>query len=63
MTKHDKLAIFDGHNYVSQSIYLPKDGNPRPFFELNEKGHLDLPRMRQGGFARGFFAIFVPSGG
>jgi membrane dipeptidase len=62
MTKLAKLAVFDGHNDVLQSIYLPKDGKPRPFFELNEKGHLDLPRMRKGGFAGGFFAIFVPSG-
>lgn len=62
MTKQAKLTIFDGHNDVLQSIYLPKDGKPRPFFELNDIGHLDLPRMRQGGFAGGFFAIFVPSG-
>ena len=62
MTAHSLLPIFDGHNDVLQSIYLPKDGKPRPFFELNESGHLDLPRMRQGGFAGGFFAVFVPSG-
>ena len=62
MTALDLLPIFDGHNDVLQSIYLPKDGKPRPFFELNESGHLDLPRMRQGGFAGGFFAVFVPSG-
>jgi membrane dipeptidase len=62
MTPLNLLPIFDGHNDVLQSIYLPKDGKPRPFFELNESGHLDLPRMRQGGFAGGFFAVFVPSG-
>jgi hypothetical protein len=25
------------------------------------KGHLDLPRMAQGGFVGGFFAIYIPS--
>ena len=25
------------------------------------KGHLDLPRMKAGGFAGGFFAIYLPS--
>jgi membrane dipeptidase len=62
MTHPKNLPIFDGHNDVLQSIYLPKDGKPRPFFELNTSGHLDLPRMQQGGFAGGFFAVFVPSG-
>lgn len=62
MTAYENLPIFDGHNDVLQSIYLPKNGKARPFFELNDKGHLDLPRMREGGFAGGFFAVFVPSG-
>lgn len=62
MAKHAKMPIFDGHNDVLQSIYLPKNGEPRPFFKKNDKGHLDLPRMRKGGIAGGFFAIFVPSG-
>ncbi len=25
------------------------------------KGHLDLPRMKQGHFAGGFFAVYIPS--
>ena len=61
MTTDDKLPIFDGHNDVLQSIYLPKTGKPRPFFERTAEGHIDLPRMREGGFAGGFFAVFVRS--
>jgi membrane dipeptidase len=34
---------------------------PRAFLEGEAKGQLDLPMARQGGFAGGLFAIFVPS--
>jgi len=61
MTIDKKLPIFDGHNDALQSIYLPKTGRARSFFERTTEGHIDLPRMRQGGFAGGFFAVFVPS--
>jgi membrane dipeptidase len=61
MTIDPKLTIFDGHNDALQSIYLPKTGKQRPFFERTAEGHIDLPRMQEGGFAGGFFAVFVPS--
>ncbi len=61
MTIDNSLPIFDGHNDALQSIYLPKTGTARSFFERSAKGHIDLPRMREGGFAGGFFAVFVPS--
>jgi len=61
MTLPDDLPIFDGHNDALQSIYHPKNGKARSFFERNDHGHIDLPRMREGGYAGGFFAIFVPS--
>ena len=54
MTIDHKLPIFDGHNDVLQSIYLPKTGRGRSFFERTAEGHIDLPRMREGGFAGGF---------
>jgi len=59
---NNDLPIFDGHNDALQSIYLPKNGKPRPFFKRTDQGHTDLPRMREGGYAGGFFAVFVPSG-
>jgi membrane dipeptidase len=62
MAMNDDLPIFDGHNDALQSIYLPKNGKPRPFFERTDQGHTDLPRMREGGYGGGFFAVFVPSG-
>ena len=62
MTMNNDLPIFDGHNDALQSIYLPKNGKPRPFFKRTDQGHTDLPRMRAGGYAGGFFAVFVPSG-
>jgi hypothetical protein len=33
----------------------------RRFWKGETKGHLDFPKARQGGFAGGLFAIFVPS--
>lgn len=62
MTMNNDLPVFDGHNDALQSIYRPKNGKPRPFFERTDQGHTDLPRMREGGYAGGFFAVFVPSG-
>jgi membrane dipeptidase len=59
----EPLPVLDGHNDLllrlwkadpaaRDALWLGGAGGP---------GHLDLARMRQGGFAGGFFAIFVPS--
>ena len=54
--------IFDGHNDVLFKLYRMHDPNAHEaFLEGDGKGHLDLPRIRQGGFGGGFFAIYVPS--
>jgi membrane dipeptidase len=37
------------------------EARDRMWLEGDGRGHLDLPRMRQGGFGGGLFAIFVPS--
>lgn len=50
------IPVFDGHNDTLLS--LPETG--RSFFERSEKGHIDLPRAREGNLAGGFFAVFVP---
>ncbi|GAB4526812.1 MAG: dipeptidase [Anaerolineae bacterium] len=52
------IRVFDGHNDVLLR-YLREDGYD--FFQRNESGHLDFPRAQEGGFAGGFFAIFVPN--
>lgn len=55
------FPIFDGHNDMLLSLFKPDGGKGRSFFERGEEGHLDLPRMREGGFGGGFFAVFVPN--
>jgi membrane dipeptidase len=54
------LPIFDGHNDTLLRLY--RKGLPvSAFFERGQDGHIDLPRAKQGGFAGGLFACFVPS--
>ena len=57
------MPVFDGHNDVL--LRLNKRGGAdaaKAFLDGEEKGHLDLPKAGQGGFAGGLFAVFVPSG-
>jgi len=54
-------VAFDGHNDVLLRLSGPDGGGPDAFFERGEKGHLDLPRAREGGFGGGFFAVWIPS--
>jgi membrane dipeptidase len=54
------LPIFDGHNDVLLAAYGGYRGaEQRSFFARGADGHLDLPRAREGGFAGGFFAVYV----
>jgi len=55
------LPIFVGHNDTLLHLYLPERGDGRSFFTRSDKGHIDLPRAREGGLGGGFFAVFVPS--
>lgn len=52
------VPFIDGHNDVLLRLHLAGDGG-EPFFGGRSEGHLDLPRAREGGFAAGFFAVFV----
>ena len=52
------IPFIDGHNDVLLTLYLAGDG-AGPFLARRSEGHLDLERAREGGFAAGFFAIFV----
>jgi membrane dipeptidase len=57
-----RVPFFDGHNDVLLRLYRRGCTDaPRAFLEGEGKGHLDLPMAREGGFAGGLFAIFVPS--
>lgn len=55
------FPVFDGHNDFL--FRLLKAGPSRgALWPIGDRsGHLDLPRMRRGGFVGGFFAIYVPS--
>jgi membrane dipeptidase len=56
------IPIFDGHNDVLLRLQLRGGADAVPaFLQGQDKGHLDLPKAREGGFAGGLFAIFVPS--
>lgn len=54
----DLVQVFDGHNDAVQHIreYQAKGHD---FLQQRESGHLDLPRMREGGLAGGLFATGV----
>ena len=51
------IPVVDGHNDALLRVW--RDGGL--LRERSDDGHLDLPRMREGGIAAGFFAIFVPA--
>ena len=53
--------VFDGHNDLLLRLHQAPDRRDEIFLTGEGKGHLDLPRMRAGGFAGGLFAIYVPS--
>lgn len=54
------IPFFDGHNDFL--LRLMKSPAPREetWLGASGAGHLDLPRMKEAGFAGGLFAIFVP---
>ncbi len=58
------VPVFDGHNDVLLRLWQQTEGDPvADFLKGDGIGHLDMPRMKKGGFAGGFFAIFSPADG
>jgi membrane dipeptidase len=55
-----RIPVFDGHNDVLLRLYRDAPDDPGAFLTAGAEGALDLPRARAGGFAGGFFAVFVP---
>ena len=51
------IPVLDGHNDA-----LTVDGHPW-LADRRDTGHLDLPRMREGGVRAAFFAVWVPPPG
>ena len=57
-----EFPIFDGHNDTLLKLHMELlEGNGRSFFQNSKMGHIDLPRVREGGFGGGFFAVFTPN--
>ena len=62
MSPPKHISFFDGHNDALLRLHRRAGGDPvTAFLEGEDKGQLDLPKARKGGFAGGLFAIFVPS--
>ena len=53
--------VFDGHNDLLLRLQNASQNRDAIWLTGEDKGHLDLPRMRAGGFMGGFFAIYIPS--
>ncbi len=59
MTVAPSIPIFDGHN----DALLRMGEDDFSFLDWNAFGGLDLPRAQSGGFAGGFFAVYVHTKG
>ncbi len=55
------IPVFDGHNDFLLRLFDHPDERETLWLSEGREGHLDLPRMVKGGFAGGFFAIYIPS--
>ena len=56
------VPVFDGHNDLLARLYIAGGVNAaRQFRQGRPRGHLDAAKAEAGGFAGGFFAIWVPS--
>lgn len=56
-----EYPVFDGHNDLLLDLWGRGDHEGESFFNGREPGHIDLAKARQGGFAGGFFATWVPN--
>jgi membrane dipeptidase len=61
MTEGPVVPIFDGHNDALLRLHNNEDEGPKSFIDGVSRGHLDLPRAKEGGFVGGMFACFTPS--
>ena len=55
------IPVFDGHNDFLLRLLRDPARREAIWLTGEGKGHLDLPRMKAGGFAGGFFAVYIPS--
>ncbi|MEO6609290.1 MAG: dipeptidase [Aestuariivirga sp.] len=56
------MGVFDGHNDLLLRLWQKNSAAAvSEFIDGESEGQLDLPRMHDGGFIGGLFAIYVPS--
>ena len=55
---HDRAIVVDTHDDTPQRLFFDKSFN---IGSRNRDGHVDIPRMREGGLDALFFSIWVPS--
>ncbi len=55
------FPTFDGHNDILLRLFSAPQNRDSIWLTGEGRGHLDLPRMIKGGFAGGFFAVYIPS--
>lgn len=55
------IPVFDGHNDLLLRLHTSPGQRDAIWKGHARGGHLDLPRMKAGGFAGGFFAVYIPS--
>ncbi|OOY12930.1 peptidase [Thioclava marina] len=55
------VPVFDGHNDFLLRLLRDPEARETTWLSDTGQGQLDLPRMRAGGFAGGFFAVYIPS--
>src|SRR2546430_4585978 len=55
---HERAIVIDTHDDTPQRLLFDKNFN---IGTRNKDGHVDIPRMREGGLDALFFSIWVPS--
>src|SRR5881409_441343 len=55
---HERAIVIDTHDDTPQRLFFDKSFN---IGSRNRDGHVDIPRMREGGLDALFFSIWVPS--
>jgi membrane dipeptidase len=55
---HERAIVIDSHDDTTQRLLSDKTYN---IGVRNKNGHIDIPRMREGGLDALFFSIWVPS--
>ena len=57
-----QMKVFDGHNDCLLRLFQSGHTDPAAlFFNQQNTGHIDFPRIQLGGLCGGFFAIYVPA--